>query len=197
MCSRPPHNCITVISQHKKYENDSEMCKNENCWCKACKTTVFIVKCRKIPKVSPGAYIWGTHLWRVLYYERTYKRRKICVTNSIWLAYGWEEIYVLLYCLCFVLSCISGQFPTKSPRGLYSEGRFNGGFVVLRVWGAYTWRGLLFGILRYANLRRSCGLDRRSCLGSLLFGSYCQWAMNQVFFAILHVPFFYISAFSL
>ena len=41
-----------------------------------------------------------------------------------------------------------GNFPSTSPRGgLYLEGRFNGGFFVLRVWGlifggAYTWRGL-------------------------------------------------------
>ena len=30
----------------------------------------------------------------------------------------------------------------KSPGGLYLEGRFNGGFFALQVWGAYTWRGL-------------------------------------------------------
>ena len=33
--------------------------------------------------------------------------------------------------------------------GLYLEGRFNGGFFVSPVWGAYTWRGLFlvfFGI---------------------------------------------------
>ena len=40
------------------------------------------------------------------------------------------------------------------PGGLYLEGRFNGGFFALRVWGAYIWRGLymeglFFGILRY------------------------------------------------
>ena len=41
------------------------------------------------------------------------------------------------------------------PGGLYLEGRFNGGFFALRVWGgAYIWRGfymegLIFGILRY------------------------------------------------
>ena len=31
----------------------------------------------------------------------------------------------------------------KPPGGLYSEGRFNGGFFTLQVWGAYIWRGLL------------------------------------------------------
>ena len=30
----------------------------------------------------------------------------------------------------------------KPPEGLYLEGRFNGGFFVLPVWGAYIWRGL-------------------------------------------------------
>ena len=38
---------------------------------------------------------------------------------------------------------------------LYLEGRFNGRFFALQVWGAYIWRGLymeglIFGILRYA-----------------------------------------------
>ena len=47
------------------------------------------------------------------------------------------------------------NFPSTSPRGgLYLEGRFNGGFFALRVWGAYIWRGLcmeglIFGILGY------------------------------------------------
>ena len=48
-----------------------------------------------------------------------------------------------------------GNFPSTSPRGgLYLEGRFNGGFFALPVWGAYIWRGfymegLIFGILLY------------------------------------------------
>ena len=42
----------------------------------------------------------------------------------------------------------------KPPGGSYLEGRFNGGFFALPVWGAYIWRGLymeglIFGILRY------------------------------------------------
>ena len=44
-----------------------------------------------------------------------------------------------------------GNFQVQAPRGgLYSEGRFNGEFFALRVWGAYIWRGLfsqLYGIL--------------------------------------------------
>ena len=57
-------------------------------------------------------------------------------------------VFVLLY---FVFE---GNFPSTSPRaGLYLEGRFNGSFFALPVWGAYIWRGLYmegltFGILR-------------------------------------------------
>ena len=50
-----------------------------------------------------------------------------------------------IYHFCFVLLCIRGQIPsTNSPGGgLYSEGRFNGGFFA---WGggAYIWRGLFW-----------------------------------------------------
>ena len=47
------------------------------------------------------------------------------------------------------------NFPSTSPRGgLYLEGRFNGGFFALPVWGVYIWGGLymeelIFEILRY------------------------------------------------
>ena len=57
--------------------------------------------------------------------------------------------------LCYFV--FEGNFPSTSPLGdLYLEGQFNRGFFVLRVWGAYIWRGLymeglIFGILRYYN----------------------------------------------
>ena len=65
--------------------------------------------------------------------------------------------FVVLALFYFVFE---GNFPSTSPRGggggggLYLEGRFNGGFFVLPVWGAYILRGLymeglIFGILRY------------------------------------------------
>ena len=44
-----------------------------------------------------------------------------------------------------------GNFQGQDPRGLYLDGRFNGGFFALRVWRAYIWRGLLsefYGIER-------------------------------------------------
>ena len=47
-----------------------------------------------------------------------------------------------------------GNFPVQAQGGLYMEGRFNGRFFALQVWGSYIWRGLymgglIFGILRY------------------------------------------------
>ena len=47
-----------------------------------------------------------------------------------------------------------GNFQVQSPSSSYLEGEFNRGFFVLRVWGAYIWRGLcmeglIFGILQY------------------------------------------------
>ena len=80
-----------------------------------------------------------------------YIRREICVIKSVGRACSGKEIYHF----CFVLLCVRGQIPSTSPpRGLYSEGRFNGGFFALQFWGAYIWRGLymeglIFGILRY------------------------------------------------
>ena len=80
-----------------------------------------------------------------LIFGEAYVRREICVSKSIGVACSGKEIYHF----CFVLLCIRGQIPSTSPPGgLYSEGRFNGGFFALRFWGglifggAYTWRGL-------------------------------------------------------
>ena len=35
-----------------------------------------------------------------------------------------------------------GNFQVQGPGGLYLEGRFNGGFFALPVWGDYLWRSL-------------------------------------------------------
>ena len=102
--------------------------------------------------VLAAAYIFQRPFLRVLFLEGpifggAYVRRKICVSKLIGLACSGKEIYHF----CFVLLCIRGQIPSTSPPGdLYSEGRFDGGFFVLRCWGAYIWRGIFsefYGIL--------------------------------------------------
>ena len=76
--------------------------------------------------------------------------------GNLRLKIDWTRLIVegnlaFLFCFTLYLRAISKY---KPPGGLYLEGRFNGGFFALRVWGAYIWRrlymeGLIFGILRY------------------------------------------------
>ena len=55
-----------------------------------------------------------------------------------------KEIYLFF----FVLLCIRGQIPNKSPLGgLYSEGRFNGKFFALQFWGAYYFRNFMVSVI--------------------------------------------------
>ena len=46
----------------------------------------------------------------------------------------------------------------KTPGGLYLEGRFNGRFLAVRVWGAYTWRGLFSQFYGISNMLLTCQL---------------------------------------
>ena len=71
---------------------------------------------------------------------------------------GWASVIVGRRFAVFALFyfVFEGNFQVQAPGGLYLEGRFNGGFFALRVWGGgYIWRGLFFGILRYAIFLRS------------------------------------------
>ena len=59
--------------------------------------------------------------------------------------------FLVFLCFTLYLRAISKYKPLG---GLYLDGRFNGGFFALEVWGAYIWRGLymeglIFGILWY------------------------------------------------
>ena len=94
-----------------------------------------------------------------------YLQREICVSKLIGLACSGKEIYHF----CFVLLCIRGQIPsTRPPGGLYSEGRFNGGFFALRFWRAYIWRGLFsefYGMLSLI-VRVNVVLNRSVVVGS-------------------------------
>ena len=82
------------------------------------------IKYHKIPKISPGAYIFQRPFLRGLFFEGlifggAYVRREIYVSKSIGLASGGKEIYHFH----FVLLCIRGQIPSTSPPGgLYLEG---------------------------------------------------------------------------
>ena len=86
-----------------------------------------------------------------LIFGGAYLRREICVSKSIGLALQLEVN--LPFLLCFTLYL--GQFSKyKPPRGLYLEGRFNGGFLRYRFGWAYLFqrpflRGLFLEGLMY------------------------------------------------
>ena len=88
----------------------------------------------KIPKISPGAYIFQRPFLRGLFLEglifgEAYLRREICVSKSIGLALWLKVNLPFLPCFTLYLRVI---FQVQTPRG------------------AYIWRGdLTEGFLRY------------------------------------------------
>ena len=56
----------------------------------------------------------------------------------------------LPFLLCFTLY-LRAISKYKPPGGLYMEGRFNGRFFALQVWGAYIWKGLIHGGAYFRN----------------------------------------------
>ena len=51
--------------------------------------------CSKIPKISPGAYIFSKALFEGLLFGGAYLWREICVQNRLGYPYSWKEIYHL------------------------------------------------------------------------------------------------------
>ena len=93
---------------------------------------------RKIPKISPGSYIFQRPFLRGLFLDGlifvgAYVRREVCVSKSIGLANSF---------LCFTLY-LRAIFQAQDPGVLYWEGRIHRGFFVLRVWGSLYMEGLI------------------------------------------------------
>jgi len=89
----------------------------------------------------------------------------------------WQiQKFMLLYSFCFVLCCIWGHFPSISPGGIYSEGRFNGWFFPLRVCGAsYNWKNMVPSI---TDSRWKCTFQISPCF--LLIHVIAQFCYPQV-----------------
>ena len=111
-----------------------------------------MVTYRKIPKISPGAYIFQWTFLRGLFLEGlifggAYVRTEICVSKLIKLAYSGKEIHHF----CFVLLCIRGKIPSTSPRGAYiRRGDLTEGFCVTILGGLYI-EGLIHGGAYFPN----------------------------------------------
>ena len=102
-------------------------------------------------------------------FGRAYVQREICIIKSVGLACSGKAISHF----CFVLLCTRGQILSTSPPGdLYSDRRFNRGFLCYDFGGAYICRGLymeglIFRILPYH-------FDRKGTpFVYLLFAKYC------------------------
>ena len=104
---------------HQKWATPKKLINFLYCVLVGTVIVVVFVEYRKILKISPGAYIFRSLFLRGLYSEGLISGGKFVFQNRL------------------------GNFPsTNSQGGLYLEGRFNGGFFALPVWGACTWRGL-------------------------------------------------------
>ena len=83
-------------------------------------------------------------LFERLIFGGAYIRRGLSTAGNLRFKINWASLIVGSKFTAFALfsSVFEGNFPSTSSRGLYLEGRFNGGFFALPVWGAYFWRGL-------------------------------------------------------
>ena len=124
---------------------------------------------RKIPKISPGAYIFQRPFLRGLFLEGlifggTYTRWEFCVTKPIGLAssskVNFKKICVTLSFLpCFVLYL--GAISKYKPPGAYIRGgyltegflRYDFGGLIFR--GASIWRGLFSEVYGTSNCTRN------------------------------------------
>ena len=86
-----------------------------------------------------------------------YIRRGLSAEENLRFKISWASLIVVSKFTVFALFyfVFGGQFSTYNPPGgLYLEGRFDGGFFALPVWGGLYlvglyMEGLIFGLLRY------------------------------------------------
>ena len=93
--------------------------------------------------VYQGLY-FSKALYEGLIFGGAYIRRGLSTEGNLRFKTDWASLTAgskLLFLLCFTLY-LRAIFQVKAPGGLYLEGRLNGGFFALPVWGAYIWRGL-------------------------------------------------------
>ena len=105
-----------------------------------CYLQVCVMTYRKIPKISPGAYIFSKALFGGPIFGGAYIRRSLSTEGNLRFKLERASLIVGSEFTVFTLFYVvfEGNFSSTSPLGgLYLEGRFNGGFFALPVWGAH------------------------------------------------------------
>ena len=127
----------------------------------------------KIPKISPGAYIFQRPFLRGLFLEGlifrgAYVWSEICVSRSIGLAYSWKEIITVFALFCFVFE---GNFQVQAPvRACIRRGDLMEGFLRYRI-GGPIFGGAYFRNLTEYGLQILCIISTQ-LLSSLPFASF-------------------------
>ena len=93
---------------------------------------------------KPQRLYFPKALFEGLIFGGAYIRSGLSTEENLRFEIDWASLIVGSKLTVFALFyfVLEGNFKYKPPKGLYLEGRINGGFFALRVWGAYIWRGL-------------------------------------------------------
>ena len=96
-------------------------------------------------------------LFEGLIFGAAYIRRGLCTEGNWRFKVDWASLILgrlkenLPFFLYFTLYLRVISNTTPPPGSLYSEGRFNGGFFALRVWGGLYLEGLIHGGVYFRN----------------------------------------------
>ena len=110
---------------------------------------------RKIPEISPGAYIFQRPFLEGLIFGGAYIQRGLSTEGNLRFKIDWASLIVESKFTVFALFyfVFEGNFPSTSPRGAYIwRGDLTEGFLRYE-FGGLIWRGLymeglIFGIVR-------------------------------------------------
>ena len=100
---------------------------------------------------KPRGLYFSKAIFERLIFGGAYIRRGLSTEGKLRLKIHWASL-IVAFLLCFTLY-LRAIFQLQAPRGLYLEGRYNGGFLryqfggVIFAGGLYM-QGLIFGILR-------------------------------------------------
>ena len=113
------------------------------------------IKYRKIPKISPWAYICQTGLFEGLIFGGAYFPRGLSTKGNLRFKIDWASLIVGSKFSVFALFyfVFEENFPSTSPQGAYIwRGDLTEGFWRYQFGSSYL-EALIFGILRYSNNR--------------------------------------------